>query len=127
MAGCLIPHTPIAVDYWRKRDIRSKVCFLSHMHTDHTQGLTSSWDQVIFCSEITRSLAIEQLKIQPSLLVAIPVGQSTIIPLDNAGMKPEIRITGPCSLLTLFGRVYARINVMPDPREGGQTQGHLTF
>ncbi len=87
MAGCLIPHTPIAVDYWKKRDVRSKICFLSHMHTDHTQGLTSSWDQTIFCSEITRSLAIEQLKIKPSLLVAIPVGQSTIIPLDNAGLN----------------------------------------
>ena len=87
MAGCIIPHTPIAVDYWKRWDVRSKICFLSHMHTDHTQGLSSSWNQPIFCSEITRSLAIEQLKIQPSLLVAIPVGESTIIPLDNEGVE----------------------------------------
>ena len=85
--GCLIPHTPIAVDYWRKRDIRTKICFLSHMHTDHTQGLTSSWNQAIYCSEITRSLAIEHLKIEPSLLIAIPVGQPTIISLDDKGLK----------------------------------------
>ena len=85
MAGCVIAHTPIAVDYWKKRDVRSKICFLSHMHSDHTQGLTSSWHQPIYCSEITRRLAIEKLNIQPALLVAIPIGQSTIIPLDDAG------------------------------------------
>ncbi|XP_028410452.1 uncharacterized protein LOC114533064 [Dendronephthya gigantea] len=87
MNGCVIPHTPIAVDCWQRRLVHAKICFLTHMHTDHTQGLTSSWDQPIYCSEITRSLAIEHLNIKPCFLISIPVGQSTIIPLDDAGVE----------------------------------------
>lgn len=45
MNGVLIPHTPIAVDFWSlvRRAGSARLFFLTHMHSDHTVGLTSTW------------------------------------------------------------------------------------
>ena len=95
MAGCVIPYTPIAVDYWKRRNARSKICFLSHIHADHTQGLCASSAPLyepIYCSEITRRLAIKKLNIDPAVLIAIPIGEPTIISLDNAGLYSAVSV-----------------------------------
>ena len=94
MPRSLIPNTPIAVDYWTKKDSHKRILFLSHMHADHIQGLNSSWsDQVIYCSNITRTLLISHHNINPSLVVALPVGESVILPLDALGMCIKIMST----------------------------------
>ena len=87
MSGCVISRTPIAVDCWKRRNSQAKLFFLSHMHSDHTVGLNSSWNHTIYCSEITKALAIEKFNIAPSLMVAIPIGQSTILDLDEIGVE----------------------------------------
>lgn len=62
--GKVIPHTPLAVDFWQVRKCpRTRLFFLSHMHSDHTVGLTSTWsDRPIYCSPTTATLL--RLKLQ---------------------------------------------------------------
>lgn len=41
MNGCVIPHTPIAVDFWKIRECpHCRVFFLTHLHGDHITGNT---------------------------------------------------------------------------------------
>src|SRR6218665_3471489 len=64
MSGRLLYHPPIAVDFWKSRDCSHvRLFFLSHMHSDHTEGLTPSWSQTIYCSPVTRLLVLDQFKV----------------------------------------------------------------
>lgn len=58
----LIQGTNIAVDnfkYSTEPGQPQYVYFLTHMHTDHYQGLTDNWDQgLIYCSPVTKSLLL---------------------------------------------------------------------
>lgn len=62
--GKVIPHTPLAVDFWQVRKCPgTRLFFLSHMHSDHTVGLTSTWsNRPIYCSPTTATLL--KLKLQ---------------------------------------------------------------
>lgn len=64
MSGKVIPHTPLAVDFWQLRKCPgTRLFFLSHMHSDHTVGLTSTWsNRPIYCSPTTATLL--RLKLQ---------------------------------------------------------------
>lgn len=65
MNGALIPHTPIAVDFWSLRRAGSaRLFFLSHMHSDHTVGLSSTWARPLYCSPITAYLVHRQLQVR---------------------------------------------------------------
>ena len=83
----MIPNTPIAVDFWSiRRCPHSRVFFLSHMHTDHTAGLTSSWNTYrIYCSDVTRKLAIAKLGLRSELVVGLPLDEPVTINLDEVG------------------------------------------
>lgn len=50
----------ISVDYFRKNPERSPplACFLSHVHSDHLQGLESFRAPFIYCSAATREVCI---------------------------------------------------------------------
>ena len=89
MNGAVIPNTPIAVDFWRlRRCPHSRIFFLSHLHADHTAGLTSSWNSsIIYCSEITRKLAIAKLGLKSELVVGLPLDEVVIINLDEIGRE----------------------------------------
>lgn len=89
MNGAVIPNTPIAVDFWRvRRCPHSRIFFLSHMHADHTAGLTSSWSSyTIYCSEVTRKLAIAKLRVKSELVVGLPLNDPVTINLDEAGKE----------------------------------------
>lgn len=64
MNGALIPHTPIAVDFWSLRRAGSaRLFFLSHMHSDHTVGLSSTWARPLYCSPITAYLVHRHLQV----------------------------------------------------------------
>ena len=64
MNGALIPHTPIAVDFWSLRRAGSaRLFFLSHMHSDHTVGLSSTWARPLYCSPITALLLHRHLQV----------------------------------------------------------------
>lgn len=64
--GKVIPRTPLAVDFWQVRKCPgTRLFFLSHMHSDHTVGLTSTWShRPIYCSPITATLLRLRLKVR---------------------------------------------------------------
>ena len=122
MSGCIIPRTPIAVDFWKRRDVgQARLFFLSHMHSDHTECLSSSWNQKIYCSEITKGLAVMKFNIKPSLLIVLPTNESTILPLDEEGIE-KLTVTAidanhcPGALMFLFEGYFGRILYTADFR-----------
>lgn len=64
--GKVIPRTPLAVDFWYVRKCPgTRLFFLSHMHSDHTVGLSSTWShRPIYCSPTTATLLRLRLKVR---------------------------------------------------------------
>lgn len=54
----------VRVDYFRHHATKSppKACFLSHIHSDHLQGLESLRMPFVYCSHVTRSLLLKMEK-----------------------------------------------------------------
>ncbi len=77
----IMPHMPFAVDAFRYGRVEgTEAYFLSHFHSDHYGGLTSSWSHgKIYCSKITANLCLQQLKVDPQYIVAIPFNQKVTI------------------------------------------------
>uniref|UniRef100_A0A8C8ZHT9 5' exonuclease Apollo n=1 Tax=Prolemur simus TaxID=1328070 RepID=A0A8C8ZHT9_PROSS len=88
MNGVLIPHTPIAVDFWSlRRAGTARLFFLSHMHSDHTVGLSSTWARPLYCSPITAHLLHRQLQVSKQWIRVLEVGESHVLPLDEIGRE----------------------------------------
>ncbi|XP_029802979.1 5' exonuclease Apollo isoform X2 [Suricata suricatta] len=88
MNGALIPHTPIAVDFWSLRRAGSaRLFFLSHMHSDHTVGLSSTWARPLYCSPITAYLVHRHLQVSKKWIRALEVGENHVLPLDEIGRE----------------------------------------
>ncbi|XP_077412811.1 5' exonuclease Apollo [Vanacampus margaritifer] len=87
--GKIIANTPLAVDFWHvRRCPESRLFFLSHMHSDHTVGLTSTWaDRPIYCSPITASLLNSKLQVKEKFIHPLEVGESYLLPLDDIGKE----------------------------------------
>ncbi|XP_061696373.1 5' exonuclease Apollo isoform X2 [Syngnathoides biaculeatus] len=92
--GKPIPHTPLAVDFWHvRRCPESRIFFLSHMHSDHTVGLTSTWtDRPIYCSQVTASLLHVKLQVKEKWIRSLELGISHDLPLDDIG-KENMTVT----------------------------------
>lgn len=69
--GKVIPHTPLAVDFWHVRKCPgTRLFFLSHMHSDHTTGLTSTWsNRPIYCSPTTATLLKLKLQVREGVVI----------------------------------------------------------
>lgn len=88
MNGVQIPHTPIAVDFWSlRRAASARLFFLTHMHSDHTVGLSSTWARPLYCSPITAFLLHRQLQVSKKWIRALEVGESHVLPLDETGQE----------------------------------------
>ncbi|XP_022439731.1 5' exonuclease Apollo isoform X2 [Delphinapterus leucas] len=88
MNGVLIPQTPIAVDFWSLRRAGSaRLFFLSHMHSDHTVGLSSTWTRPLYCSPITAYLLHRHRQVSKQWIRALEVGESHVLPLDEVGRE----------------------------------------
>ncbi|XP_074119207.1 5' exonuclease Apollo [Sminthopsis crassicaudata] len=86
MNGTVIPHTPIAVDLWNLRRAGSaRLFFLTHLHADHTEGLSSTWARPLYCSPLTARLLHCRLQVSPKWIRALEVGESHVLPLDEMG------------------------------------------
>lgn len=84
MNGCLIPQTPIAVDFWKVRECpHARIFFLTHLHGDHVTGLTSSWNYPVYCSEITGKLLVERYGVREELIHTLQIDCAQIIYLDS--------------------------------------------
>ncbi|XP_057649957.1 homeodomain-interacting protein kinase 1 isoform X3 [Chionomys nivalis] len=88
MNGVVIPQTPIAVDFWSlRRAGTARLFFLSHMHSDHTVGLSSTWARPLYCSPITAHLLHRHLQVSKQWIRALEVGESHVLPLDEIGQE----------------------------------------
>ncbi|XP_038061101.1 5' exonuclease Apollo-like [Patiria miniata] len=127
MNGCLIPDTPIRVDLWRRaNNPSSNIYFLSHMHSDHTQGLSASWRWPIYCSSVSGKLLIDKFQIKESLVRPLELNQSHIIKLDHLG-RESMTVTlfdashCPGSVMFLFEGYFGRILYTGDFRYDSTT------
>ncbi|KAK3566372.1 hypothetical protein QTP86_032304 [Hemibagrus guttatus] len=94
MNGKIIPYTPMAVDCWQLRKCSHvRLFFLSHMHSDHTSGLTSTWShRPIYCSPLTAKLLKLKLQVNEKWIRPLEVGEPHMLPLDDIG-KEKLTVT----------------------------------
>ncbi|KAM6456831.1 5' exonuclease Apollo isoform 1-T1 [Liasis olivaceus] len=88
MNGTLIAGTPIAVDFWNIRKAgQARLFFLSHMHSDHTVGLSSTWNQPVYCSPVSGQILHLRLKVAKQWIRPLEVGDSHVVALDEMGRE----------------------------------------
>lgn len=92
--GKVIPHTPLAVDFWHVRKcLGVRLFFLSHMHSDHTVGLTSTWsNRPIYCSPTTATLLRLKLQVKEQWIHPLELGEPHLLPLDDIN-KERLTVT----------------------------------
>uniref|UniRef100_A0A673CSR0 5' exonuclease Apollo n=1 Tax=Sphaeramia orbicularis TaxID=375764 RepID=A0A673CSR0_9TELE len=114
--GKVIPHTPLAVDFWYVRKCPgTRLFFLSHMHSDHTMGLTSTWcHRPIYCSPTTATLLTLKLQVKEQWIHPLELGEPHLLPLDDIG-KERLTVTlidsnhCPGSVMFLFEGYFGSI------------------
>ncbi|XP_066981287.1 5' exonuclease Apollo-like [Macrobrachium rosenbergii] len=83
MSGMVIPGTPIAVDFWKITHAQQvRLFFLSHLHADHMEGLTSSWRLPIYTSETNAALLKLKFNFAPGVVKSLEVGETYQLSLD---------------------------------------------
>ena len=78
----ILPGFSICVDAFRYGAVEGcNAYFLSHFHSDHYIGLTSSWRHgPIFCSKVTANLLRQQLRVDAHWVVDLEWEQRTEVP-----------------------------------------------
>lgn len=116
MNGQHIPGTPVVVDFWRLRDVPPRcLFFLTHMHADHTSGLSASWPYPVHCSPVTGRLLKRKFKINPKLVVELEVGESRMLYVNCPGVPVTVTVTTldanhcPGSVMFLFEGYFGSI------------------
>ncbi|KAL1192368.1 DNA ligase 6 [Cardamine amara subsp. amara] len=78
-----IPKTNFIVDLFRfpqSSTTSSVTFFLSHFHSDHYSGLSSSWSRgIIFCSHITARLVKQIIQVPSQFIFSLPMNETVII------------------------------------------------
>ncbi|KAF9091250.1 DNA break repair nuclease [Mortierella sp. AD031] len=75
------PYTGFTVDAFCYGKVDGcEAYFLSHFHSDHYGGLTSSWNHgPIYCSSITANLVISRLKVDEQYVRRLPMYEPTVV------------------------------------------------
>ncbi|OJD10880.1 hypothetical protein AJ78_08222 [Emergomyces pasteurianus Ep9510] len=84
----ILPGFSICVDAFRYGAVEGcNAYFLSHFHSDHYIGLTSSWCHgQIYCSTITGNLVRQQLKVDPKWITDIEFDRTLEIPETSGAL-----------------------------------------
>ena len=84
--------------------------FLSHFHSDHYIGLTSSWSHgPIYCSKVTGNLVRQQLRVDPKYVVDLEFEKPAEVP-NTKGVTVTMISANHCpgSSLFLFEKVVGK-------------------
>eukprot|EP00112_Aurelia_sp_Birch-Aquarium-sp1_P001360 Seg1144.4 transcript_id=Seg1144.4/GoldUCD/mRNA.D3Y31 product="5' exonuclease Apollo" protein_id=Seg1144.4/GoldUCD/D3Y31 len=128
--GTIIEAAGVAVDYWRPRQCPwVRRYFLSHMHSDHTQGLTPSWRHKIYCSEVTKTLLVHMIGVNGNLVETIELGVPRKFDGDNPQSGFVVTLLGanhcPGAVMFLFEGNFGRILHTGDFRADSQLLDNL--
>ena len=107
----IMPGFFICVDAFRYGAVQGcNAYFLSHFHSDHYVGLSSSWCHgPIYCSKVTANLVKQQLRVDPKYVVALKFEERVEVPGTS-----EVAVTMipanhcPGSSLFLFEKVIGK-------------------
>jgi DNA cross-link repair 1A protein len=104
----ILPGLSICVDAFRYGAVEGcQAYFLSHFHSDHYIGLTSSWCHgPIYCSRVTANLVKEQLKVDAKWVVSLNFEEEIEVPNTN-GVKVTMIPANHCPGSSLF--LYQKI------------------
>ncbi|KAI0996899.1 hypothetical protein K3495_g11284 [Podosphaera aphanis] len=99
----IIPGFSICVDAFRYGAVQGCVAyFLSHFHSDHYIGLTSSWSNgPIYCSKVTANLVKQQLRVDPKYVVPLEFEKNYEVP-DTPGVTVSMISANHCPGSSLF-------------------------
>ncbi|KIX01673.1 uncharacterized protein Z518_09399 [Rhinocladiella mackenziei CBS 650.93] len=99
----IIPGFHICVDAFRYGKVEGQnAYFLSHFHSDHYIGLTSSWCHgPIYASKVTCNLILQQLKVDPIWVVPLEFEKKAEVP-DTKGVFVTMIPANHCPGSSLF-------------------------
>jgi DNA cross-link repair 1A protein len=99
----IMPGFFIAVDAFRYGAVKGQnAYFLSHFHSDHYIGLTSSWKHgPIYCSKVTGNLVRQQLRVDPKWVVDLDFEKKTEVP-GTEGVHVTMISANHCPGSSLF-------------------------
>ena len=107
----IMPGLFICVDAFRYGAVQGcNAYFLSHFHSDHYIGLTSSWCHgPIYCSRVTGNLVRRQLRVDPKWVVDLRFEQKVEVP-NTQGVDVTMIPANHCpgSSLFLFEKAVGR-------------------
>ena len=107
----IMPGLFICVDAFRYGAVSGcQAYFLSHFHSDHYVGLTSSWRHgPIYCSHVTANLVRQQLRVDPKYVVDLEFDQTVEVP-GSKGVKVTMIPANHCpgSSLYLFEKTVGK-------------------
>ncbi|NWW34461.1 DCR1B exonuclease, partial [Panurus biarmicus] len=122
MSGTVLSGTPIAVDFWSLRKAAgARLFFLSHMHSDHTVGLSSTWSRPLYCSPLTARLLHRRLQVPMCWIRPLEVGQSHVV--DEVTVTLIDSNHCPGSVMFLFEGAFGTILYTGDFRYTSAMQG----
>ncbi|KAI9894258.1 MAG: hypothetical protein M1814_004112 [Vezdaea aestivalis] len=99
----IMPGFNICVDAFRYGAVEGcKAYFLSHFHSDHYIGLTSTWEHgPIYCSRVTANLVRQQLRVHPKWVVDLEFEEKSEVP-DCNGVDVTMIPANHCPGSSLF-------------------------
>lgn len=99
----ILPGFSICVDAFRYGAVEGcQAYFLSHFHSDHYVGLTSSWAHgPIYCSRITGNLVRQQLRVDPRFVVDLEFERTVDVP-GTSGAQVTMIPANHCPGSSLF-------------------------
>jgi len=107
----ILPGFSICVDAFRYGAVEGcKAYFLSHFHSDHYIGLTSSWCHgPIYCSHVTANLVRQQLRVDPKWVFDLDFDKKMEVP-ETGGVEVTMIPANHCpgSSLYLYEKVVGK-------------------